>query len=81
MKIIQTEHPYNGDLDYEGSLEIAIETNESNMEVSFGKGEPEDFCLARDLNDAYRICDMLQLAYNAGKNGESIETIYKEEEE
>ena len=72
MKIIVTETP-NGDLMYEGSLDIEIKTNEGSEAVSFGIGEPEDMCLARDLNDAFSIQSMLILAYNAGKNGEELE--------
>lgn len=80
MKITETKHPYKGDLDYDGSLQISIETQEAEMDISFGKGEPEDFCLARDLSDAYNIKEMLILAYNAGKNGESIEILEEENE-
>ena len=79
MKIIETKKS-RGDLDYEGSLEIELQTQEINTSVSFGKGEPEDFCLARDLSDAYYIRQMLVAAYNAGKNGESIEILEEENE-
>ncbi len=80
MKIIETRN-HRGDLSYEGSIDIELQTEEKTLSVKFGRGEPEDFCLARDLSDAFRISTMLKLAYNAGKNGESLEIIEKDEEE
>ena len=59
------------DFEYEGSLSICLTTDEGSMSVEFGKGEPEDFCLARDLSDAFSISKMLEMAYNAGKRGET----------
>lgn len=75
MKITQTRF---GDL-YEGSVEIEINALSESKSVSFGNGEPEDMCLARDLNDALRITSLLKLAYEAGKANEDIEIIYLEE--
>lgn len=75
MKIVQTE---SGD-GYEGRLEISISTDTGSDSVSFGNGEPEDMCLARDLSDAYSIVDMLVLAYEAGKRGETMEIVNEEE--
>lgn len=76
MKII-TNNPK--DL-YEGSYEVNIETNNYKGGVRFGRGEPEDNNLARDLNDAFKIDTMLIAAYNAGKNGETLEEIVEEED-
>jgi hypothetical protein len=54
-------------------LKTEIVTNAGNGNVIFRGGEPEDFSLTRDLNDAFKIQDLLVLAYNAGKAGEDIE--------
>lgn len=75
MKIV-TNNPK--DL-YEDSFYIEIITNEGKASVGFGGGEPEDNCLARDLNDAFKIPKMLKMAYEAGKNGEELEEIENEE--
>ena len=69
-----------GDL-YEGSCTTTVETEKGTKSVSFGSGEPEDMCLARDLNDAMFLDELLVLAYEAGKNGESIEIIKVKGEE
>jgi|694.fasta_scaffold00478_23 hypothetical protein len=79
MKIIKTKYE-NGDFMYEGSIEIELETFEGSKSVSFGHGEPEDNCLARDLSDALWIDTMLVMAYNAGKKGETLEIINEIEE-
>jgi hypothetical protein len=57
---------------YEG-LTTTVVTDNGSKTASFRGGEPEDFTLSRDLRDACHIKDMLVLAYNAGKNGESLE--------
>jgi len=66
---------------YEGTIEIEINTEDFNTKITFGSGEPEDMCLARDLNDAFSIEDMLIAAYEAGKRGETIEVNHEKEEE
>lgn len=73
MKITTTTRP---DYDYEdidGSLETAITTETYSGSADFGRGEPEDMILGRDLNDAYAIKGMLIAAYEAGKRGEELE--------
>ena len=60
---------------YEGIMELVLETNEGSKHIDFGNGEPEDMCLARDLNSALFIDELLIMAYNAGKNGEELEVI------
>lgn len=72
----------NGDLFYEGSITVTITTENGSGSCFFGAGEPEDNCLARGLNDAFIIKNMLEMAYNAGKNGEeSIITVIEDTEE
>jgi hypothetical protein len=56
--------------DYRDQLEIEID---GETKFSIGRGEPEDMSLDRDLNDAYRVVDLMKLAYDAGKNGEEFE--------
>ncbi len=66
---------------YDGSCETIISTKEGKDRVCFGSGEPEDMNLARDLNDALKIYKLLEMAYNAGKNGETIEIRHKKQED
>jgi hypothetical protein len=40
---------------------------------SVSDGEPEDSNLSRDFSDCFKIPDLLELAYEAGANGESFE--------
>lgn len=76
MKIV-TSYPSD---DYEGSMSLTLQTDTYKGSVSFGAGEPEDMVLARDLNDAYSIEEMLVAAYNAGKAGEDLIVEQGEEE-
>lgn len=71
---ITTTHPEEGN-EYDGTLTVELETNRGNNRVSFGAGEPEDFSLGRDLNDAYKIEGMLIMAYKAGQDGEKLDII------
>jgi len=48
----------------------SVETPEST--ISVGDMEPEDANLSRDLNCIFKIEQMLQEAYDAGKNGEEL---------
>lgn len=48
-------------------LEIEIDGRNS---FSVYDGELEDNNLSRNFNDCYKIADLMNLAYNAGKNGE-----------
>jgi len=75
MKITEEQYDdiYEGGGYGTSSLSILLETTEGKKSVSFGGGEPEDFCLARDLSSAYDLRDLLVQAYNAGKSGEELE--------
>lgn len=44
-------------------------------------GEPEDGNLSRDFSDCHKITNLMQLAYEAGKNGEDFEVFNEEVEE
>ena len=56
--------------DYRDAMEIHID---GKRVFSVSDGEPEDASLSRDFNDAYSVPDLLQRAYEAGKNGEPFE--------
>lgn len=64
--------------DYRDAIAIEID-GERKFEVM--DGEPEDGCLTRDFSDCYNITDLMQLAYEAGKNGEDFEVLNEEVEE
>lgn len=66
-KIIRETGEYEGERIF---LEILIDGEET---FSIGPGEPEDFCLHRDLSSCYGIVDMMKQAYEAGKKGEPLE--------
>jgi hypothetical protein len=63
----------------EGSTTTTIITGKGERKVCFGSGEPEDMTLARDLNDALFIKEMLVMAFYAGKDGESLNITEMEE--
>jgi len=42
-------------------------------------GEPEDSNLSRDFSDCFKIPELMQMAYDAGKNGEEIIFEYEED--
>ena len=49
----------------------AIEINDKKV-FSVSDGEPEDSNLSRDFSDVYSIPTLLQIVYEAGKNGEEL---------
>lgn len=73
MKITVTHTPDEDNWGQYAGVQTKIETEDGSMSVNFSGGEPEDMTLARDLSDAWDIEKLLIMAYNAGKNGESIE--------
>ena len=60
----------NSEYDYRGFLSVKID---GKVVMSFCDGEPEDNCLGRNFNDIQKVGDLLKLAHEAGKNGESFE--------
>lgn len=71
MKI--TEIIKLGDYEQEEAVELTLETKEDKRTFYIGEGEPEDMTLSRDLRDALDVFYLIEMAYNAGKNGESLE--------
>ena len=49
----------------------AIEIDDKKV-FRVSDGEPEDSNLSRDFSDVYSIPELMQKAYDAGKNGEEI---------
>lgn len=61
------------------SLEIEVDGN-SKFSVSSSDDSPEDNNLLRNFSDCYGIGELMELAYNAGKNGEEFELEYEDVE-
>lgn len=61
--------------DKSGPFELTVSTNIGVKIISFYEGEPEDMTFSRNLNDVFKISDLIKMAYNAGLNGESFEFI------
>jgi hypothetical protein len=70
-----------GDEEDGGHMSLSLQTEKYKGSIGFGRGEPEDMTLYRDLSDALHIEEMLVAAYNAGKNGEELIVEYEEEDE
>ena len=81
MKVIETHEFNNSDHGEVSQVTVEVITNDGKDSVSIGEGEPEDMTLFRDLSDAYFISNLIQLAYQAGKNGEEFEYELIEEKE
>lgn len=87
MKIVRTVYTGNcwrsGATDVDRRVETAIiNTDGTTMNsVEFSEGEPEDMVLFRDLSDAYDIIDLLELAYELGRDGVEMTVEYNTEEE
>lgn len=64
--------------DYRNAIAIEID-GERKFEVI--DGESEDANLSRDFSDCFNIENLMELAYDAGKKGETFEISYEEVEE
>ena len=65
-------------MDYRSSLEIEID---GKVEFSVSDGEPEDSNLNRDFSDCHSITSLMQKAWEAGKNGDSFDIDYEEDDD
>ena len=73
MKVIETHEFYNSDHEDASNVTVEVILNSgTKASVSIGEGEKEDMYLFRDLSDVYSIIDLVNLAYEAGKNGEEM---------
>lgn len=75
--IVKTFHDDGEAHDYEYDNFILIAKNDKGVSQRFsiGAGEPEDMYLFRDLSDALTVPQLMQMAYEAGKNGENFEIV------
>ena len=77
MRIV--ENHYLGEYDNTTSVLILIKNVDGDkIKFYLSEGEPEDMTFGRNLNDVFSIIKMLRLAYEAGKNGESLEYNFEE---
>ena len=83
MKIIKETGKFDEDYWCDSSFGISLETDSYNGSFTVGNLTecPEDAILSRDLCFVYDIGEMLIAAYNAGKNGEELSIIEKNESE
>lgn len=63
---------------YGNILEIEID---GNSVFSVWDGEPEDANLSRDFADCFYVITLIQRAFDAGKNGETLEILYEKVDE
>lgn len=63
--------------EWKSALIIKAETKTDQTELNFVEGEPEDASLDRDYIDVYSIEDLVKMAYDAGKNNETLEIDHK----
>ena len=69
VKAISSSDEFSKKYDYRSMFNIEID---GTPVFRFLDGEPEDAILARDFNDAYKIVDMLEKAYDAGYKREGF---------
>ena len=81
MKITIIHTPDEENEGMREGVEVVLLTNEGSNSVEFRGGEPEDMIVGRDLSDVWRISTLLEMAYNAGKNGETLEIAHIQEED
>ena len=73
---------YLEDKHYEGSgYSIEITTETKTKKLRFIDGEPEDATINRDFSHVHQIDTLVRMAYEAGKNGEPLETLSVEIED
>jgi hypothetical protein len=76
MKVIATSRSDQAveDCDYRGAVHYDVYDDEGKeiAKAHFSDGEPEDSNLCRDFSDVYSIPELMQRAYEAGKNGEEF---------
>lgn len=60
---------------------VAKNDKDESKRFSIGAGEPEDMFVFRDLNDVLDVPKLMQMAYEAGKNGEDFELVEAKSEE
>lgn len=69
MKIVEYDALID---DEEMKSELTIEVDGEEA-AYFVEGEPEDANMLRDFSDVHNICNLMKMAYNAGKTGEEFD--------
>ena len=69
LKETRSSEKFQEKNDWRNLLEIEVD---GARVFRFLDGEPEDAKLSRDFNDAYKIVDMLEKAYDAGYKREGF---------
>jgi len=59
------------------AFKITVKTEKDKKQLSFIEGEPEDANMGRDFADIVDIDNLVKMAYEAGKNGESLKIDHK----
>ena len=77
MKITETTLKEGALGEFDNREYFAIKVNGKTF-VDFMDGEPEDATISRDFVGVFRITHLMQIAYDAGKNGEEI--VFEDEE-
>jgi hypothetical protein len=72
MKVIQQSYSQECVEENEGMDSLVIEVN-GKVEFSVSDGSPEDCNLSRNFSDCFGIQSLMEMAYNAGKNGEEFD--------
>lgn len=80
MKVTTHYDDGSPDYEYDDFTLVAVNDKGESMRFNIGRGEPEDMYLFRDLADVLSVPDLMQMAYDAGKNGEKLEFIESDEE-
>lgn len=80
MRIELTESEDSYDMRITHDLDIFDAHGDKINGVYIGNSEPEDCIIGRDLINGHDIIKYIQWGYDAGKNGEELDIIYKEEE-
>lgn len=78
VKVISLNEETMQERDYRNAVKIEFNGKEV-FEVR--DDEPEDSNLSRSFSDVWKIPDLIQKAYEAGKKGEKLEIEYEEKEE
>jgi hypothetical protein len=59
--------------DHREAIKFSLTSNGETITVDFIDGEPEDNSLSRDFCGVYSIPDLIKMAYEAGKQGQTLE--------
>ncbi len=75
MKIVTKRSDGEPDIEYDNFELVATDDQGKSMRFSIGGGEPEDMSLSRELSGALTVPQLMQMAHEAGKRGETFELV------